>query len=171
MSQRCIRSKNGYGCMPAKNKRPVLICKKAVCFSWLADLRSCNPVHRLHRVSRLLLGSMQGLQLHGRSSLCLTQRRAFAGRLQHGHLRAPKQCKPFRTGQSAGAATVERDVAAPRLIQHKAEAFWFYRFLSIVYDHIVNPGHWTEDMRTDALEPAKLTDPNLKVLPYMSLRV
>lgn len=29
---------------------------------------------------------------------------------------------------------------APRLIQHKAEAFWFYRFLSIVYDHIVNPG-------------------------------
>jgi len=50
------------------------------------------------------------------------------------------------------------------LIQHKAEAFWFYRFLSIVYDHIVNPGHWTEDMRTDALEPAKLNDPNLKVV-------
>jgi hypothetical protein len=103
------------------------------------------------------------------------------------------------------------------------QAFWFYRFLSIVYDHIVNPGwfkqldnstasscepdarisfpcnsqncssilrcaprahvqvylnamcmrapgllhwlagHWTEDMRTDALVPAKLDSPDLKV--------
>lgn len=51
----------------------------------------------------------------------------------------------------------------PRLIQHKAEAFWFYRFLSQVYDHIVNPGHWTEEMREDALEPAKLDSPTLKV--------
>ena len=31
--------------------------------------------------------------------------------------------------------------------QHKKEAFWFYRYLSIVYDYIVNPGHWTDDMR------------------------
>jgi len=44
-----------------------------------------------------------------------------------------------------------------RLIQHKHEAFWFYRYLSIVYDHIVNPGHWTQDMRRDALEPANLS--------------
>ena len=50
------------------------------------------------------------------------------------------------------------------LIQHKEEAFWFYRFLSIVYDKIVNPGHWTVDMRTDALEPANLNDANLKVV-------
>lgn len=28
----------------------------------------------------------------------------------------------------------------------------------------VNPGHWTVDMRDDALEPAKLDDPGLKVL-------
>jgi len=54
-------------------------------------------------------------------------------------------------------------VSRLRLIQHKSEAFWFYRFLSIVYDHIVNPGHWTEDMREDALEPAKLDSPDLKV--------
>ncbi len=27
----------------------------------------------------------------------------------------------------------------------------------------VNPGHWTVDMRDDALEPAKLDDPGLKV--------
>ena len=49
------------------------------------------------------------------------------------------------------------------MIQHKNEAKTFYRFLSIVYDHIVNPGHWTVDMRNDALEPAKLDDPTLKV--------
>ena len=28
----------------------------------------------------------------------------------------------------------------------------------------VNPGHWTEDMRTDALEPAQLNDSSLKVM-------
>jgi len=27
----------------------------------------------------------------------------------------------------------------------------------------VNPGHWTEDMREDALSVAELSDPNLKV--------
>ena len=49
------------------------------------------------------------------------------------------------------------------MIQHKNEAKWFYRYLSQVYDHIVNPGHWTVDMRTDALEPAKLDSSDLKV--------
>ncbi|XP_062188783.1 2-methyl-6-phytyl-1,4-hydroquinone methyltransferase 1, chloroplastic-like isoform X2 [Phragmites australis] len=57
-----------------------------------------------------------------------------------------------------------RPVSKPRFIQHKKEAFWFYRFLSIVYDHVINPGHWTEDMRDDALEPAELYDPELKVV-------
>lgn len=32
-----------------------------------------------------------------------------------------------------------------------------------VYDVIVNPGHWTEDMRADALQPAQLDSPDLKV--------
>ena len=32
----------------------------------------------------------------------------------------------------------------------------------------VNPGHWTVDMRTDALEPAKLDSPTLKVYPTPS---
>lgn len=54
-------------------------------------------------------------------------------------------------------------MSAPRMIQHKQEAFWFYRFLSIVYDHVVNPGHWTEDMRDDALSVAQLDSPDLKV--------
>ena len=30
------------------------------------------------------------------------------------------------------------------------------RYLSIVYDNIVNPGHWTEDMREEALSIAGL---------------
>lgn len=50
------------------------------------------------------------------------------------------------------------------MIQHKQEAYWFYRFLSIVYDHIVNPGHWTKDMRDDALVPANLDSADLKVV-------
>ncbi|KAF8117907.1 hypothetical protein N665_0008s0245 [Sinapis alba] len=57
-----------------------------------------------------------------------------------------------------------RPSAQPRFIQHKKEAYWFYRFLSIVYDHIINPGHWTEDMRDDALEPADLSHPNMRVV-------
>ena len=57
-----------------------------------------------------------------------------------------------RTARSAAAG----ETAPFRLIQHKHEAWWFYRYLSQVYDHIVNPGHWTKDMREDALEPALL---------------
>ncbi|KAI5054941.1 hypothetical protein GOP47_0030086 [Adiantum capillus-veneris] len=62
------------------------------------------------------------------------------------------------------STSASRPASQPRFIQHKQEAFWFYRFLSIVYDHIINPGHWTEDMREDALEPADLNDPNLTVV-------
>ncbi|GBG76760.1 hypothetical protein CBR_g22976 [Chara braunii] len=62
------------------------------------------------------------------------------------------------------SVSAERPPSQPRFIQHKQEAFWFYRFLSIVYDHIVNPGHWTEDMREEALEPADLSDRELKVV-------
>lgn len=57
-----------------------------------------------------------------------------------------------------------RPLSQPRFIQHKQEAFWFYRFLSIVYDHVINPGHWTEDMRDDALEPADLYSRNLTLV-------
>ncbi|GJW16426.1 2-methyl-6-phytyl-1,4-hydroquinone methyltransferase, chloroplastic [Tanacetum coccineum] len=56
------------------------------------------------------------------------------------------------------SVVVPRPASQPRFIQHKKEAFWFYRFLSIVYDHVINPGHWTEDMRDEALEPADLDD-------------
>ena len=50
-----------------------------------------------------------------------------------------------------------------RLIQHKKEAFWFYRFLSLGYDRWVNPLFWTESMRDDALGVARL-EPGLTVV-------
>eukprot|EP00274_Cyanoptyche_gloeocystis_P007832 CAMPEP_0196653402 /NCGR_PEP_ID=MMETSP1086-20130531/3022_1 /TAXON_ID=77921 /ORGANISM="Cyanoptyche gloeocystis , Strain SAG4.97" /LENGTH=384 /DNA_ID=CAMNT_0041984581 /DNA_START=87 /DNA_END=1241 /DNA_ORIENTATION=- len=43
-----------------------------------------------------------------------------------------------------------------RLIQHKKEAFWFYRFLSLIYDDFINPFHWTEEMRDESLKIAHL---------------
>lgn len=65
--------------------------------------------------------------------------------------------------QASSTTTQQSTAGKLRFIQHKEEAFWFYRFLSIVYDKVVNPGHWTEDMREDALSVAKLDSPSLKV--------
>jgi MPBQ/MSBQ methyltransferase len=50
------------------------------------------------------------------------------------------------------------------LIQHKREAYWFYRFLSLGYDRWVNPLFWTPEMRAQALEHAALDDPDLRTL-------
>ena len=50
------------------------------------------------------------------------------------------------------------------LIQHKREAYWFYRFLSLGYDRWVNPLFWTPEMRAQALATAGLDDPELDVL-------
>ncbi|KAK9160807.1 hypothetical protein Syun_007148 [Stephania yunnanensis] len=62
------------------------------------------------------------------------------------------------------SVSASRPASQPRFIQHKKEAFWFYRFLSLIYDHVINPGHWTEDMRDEALEPAELNDRRLLVV-------
>ena len=78
--------------------------------------------------------------------LVLTRRGGGGGNISVARLRC--------AASSSSAAA--RPMSQPRFIQHKKEAFWFYRFLSIVYDHVINPGHWTEDMRDDALEPADL---------------
>eukprot|EP00172_Hildenbrandia_rubra_P003793 Plantae.Rhodophyta-Hildenbrandia_rubra.ctg6553.p1 GENE.Plantae.Rhodophyta-Hildenbrandia_rubra.ctg6553~~Plantae.Rhodophyta-Hildenbrandia_rubra.ctg6553.p1 ORF type:complete len:340 (+),score=39.54 Plantae.Rhodophyta-Hildenbrandia_rubra.ctg6553:164-1183(+) len=70
----------------------------------------------------------------------------------------------------SAAASERVETPPPRkgrgLIQHKREAFWFYRFLSIVYDTIVNPFHWTCAMRDRSLRQAHLEDNNgdLKVV-------
>jgi MPBQ/MSBQ methyltransferase len=50
------------------------------------------------------------------------------------------------------------------LIQHKREAYWFYRVLSLGYDRWVNPLFWTPRMRAQALEDARLDDAALSVL-------
>jgi MPBQ/MSBQ methyltransferase len=49
-----------------------------------------------------------------------------------------------------------------RLIQHKKEAYWFYRFLSLGYDRYVNPLFWTARMRAEALELARLDRADLR---------
>ena len=51
-----------------------------------------------------------------------------------------------------------------RLIQHKKEAYWFYRFVSPLYDRWVNPLFWTPELRTEALALARLDDRHLLTL-------
>ncbi len=48
-----------------------------------------------------------------------------------------------------------------RFIQHKAEAYWFYRVVSLGYDRWINPLFWTESMRDTALTLARLDRPDL----------
>lgn len=50
-----------------------------------------------------------------------------------------------------------------RFMQHKTEARWFYRFVSIGYDRYINPLFWTEEMRDASLELAHLDRPDLEV--------
>jgi len=50
-----------------------------------------------------------------------------------------------------------------RFIQHKAEAYWFYRVVSLGYDKWINPLFWTEAMRDEALALARLDRPDLEV--------
>lgn len=50
------------------------------------------------------------------------------------------------------------------LIQHKKEAYWFYRFVSPVYDRWVNPLFWTIQLRSAALRLARLDDRSLRTL-------
>jgi MPBQ/MSBQ methyltransferase len=51
-----------------------------------------------------------------------------------------------------------------RLIQHKREAYWFYRVLSLGYDDWINPLFWTPAMRARALAAARLHRRDLAVL-------
>ena len=50
------------------------------------------------------------------------------------------------------------------MIQHKREAYWFYRFLSLGYDEWVNPLFWTPRMREQALAAARLDRRDLETL-------
>jgi MPBQ/MSBQ methyltransferase len=51
-----------------------------------------------------------------------------------------------------------------RFIQHKAEARWFYRVVSLGYDGWINPLFWTAPMRDRALALARLDDRALEVV-------
>jgi MPBQ/MSBQ methyltransferase len=51
-----------------------------------------------------------------------------------------------------------------RFIQHKAEARWFYRVVSIGYDRWINPLFWTPEMRERALTVARLDRGDLDVV-------
>jgi MPBQ/MSBQ methyltransferase len=51
-----------------------------------------------------------------------------------------------------------------RFIQHKAEAYWFYRVVSLGYDRWINPLFWTEAMRDSALALARLDRADLDVV-------
>jgi MPBQ/MSBQ methyltransferase len=51
-----------------------------------------------------------------------------------------------------------------RLIQHKREAYWFYRVVSLAYDDWVNPLFWTPRMREQALAAARLDRRDLETL-------
>uniref|UniRef100_A0A0D6R3F4 MPBQ/MBSQ family SAM-binding methyltransferase profile domain-containing protein n=1 Tax=Araucaria cunninghamii TaxID=56994 RepID=A0A0D6R3F4_ARACU len=100
------------------------------------------------------------------SGLCFSNSEITGTSLPKLYLPVPtlKNRKREGAGVSRCSISSSRPASQPRFIQHKREAFWFYRFLSIIYDHVINPGHWTEDMREDALEPADLYSRNLLVL-------
>src|SRR4051812_43780977 len=51
-----------------------------------------------------------------------------------------------------------------RSIQHKAEAYWFYRVVSLAYDRWINPLFWTEPMRDTALALGRLDRRDLDVV-------
>src|SRR3954471_15119286 len=70
----------------------------------------------------------------------------------------PRQARRF-------GAPVRR-VAGPlvRALQHKTEAYWFYRVLSLVYDRWVNPLFWTPAMRAAALAHGALDAPDVRVV-------
>ncbi|XP_039005714.1 2-methyl-6-phytyl-1,4-hydroquinone methyltransferase, chloroplastic-like isoform X2 [Hibiscus syriacus] len=81
-----------------------------------------------------------------------------------GFISSTRISRPLTTMAPKCSLSASRPASQPRFIQHKKEAFWFYRFLSIIYDHVINPGHWTEDMRDDALEPVDLNNRNMIVV-------
>jgi len=51
-----------------------------------------------------------------------------------------------------------------RFLQHKEEAYWFYRYLSIGYDRWINPWFYTAPMRDSGLELARLDRRDLDVV-------
>ena len=80
-----------------------------------------------------------------------------------GHV-GVRRSLPAREGGTAPRSAIRRVGRRVRLLQHKTEAYWFYRFLSLVYDRWVNPLFWTEAMREVALDAAGLGERGLRTL-------
>jgi len=51
-----------------------------------------------------------------------------------------------------------------RFLQHKEEAYWFYRYLSIIYDTFINPWFHTPKMRDEGLKLVCLDRKDLEVV-------
>lgn len=131
---------------------------------------SAQAIH--HRPSTLRARSVLRAPTHSRTSVCgaLTQRSEITQPADISGLaptqppsNIPSMQVVTKFTETSAASTYQRSPGQQRLIQHKKEAYWFYRYLSIVYDYIVNPGHWTTDMREDALSVAQLNSKDLKV--------
>ena len=114
-----------------------------------------------------LLNGVENLKHVG---LISPPRVSFIGSDFHGNCFPIRVLLPYTRNSDAKilvpkcSLSASRPASQPRFIQHKKEAFWFYRVLSIVYDHVINPGHWTEDMRDEALEPTDLYDRRMRVV-------
>ena len=96
-----------------------------------------------------------------RTRFLLPQARRAAVRLQPRCSNRPASWralygKASAAGSSAPNVTPVEERKRRGFIQHKREAYWFYRFLSIVYDAVVNPFHWTVEMRDTSLQQAGL---------------
>src|SRR3712207_6514186 len=101
--------------------------------------------HRTSRPSARVSDSRSDVAVRHSASGVAAARRRWCGRTTG----APSQA----SGRSAGEIS---SAAAMRLIQHKREAYWFYRVVSLLYDDWVNPLFWTPRMREQALAAARL---------------
>eukprot|EP00252_Welwitschia_mirabilis_P006520 TRINITY_DN1740_c0_g1_i2.p1 TRINITY_DN1740_c0_g1~~TRINITY_DN1740_c0_g1_i2.p1 ORF type:complete len:362 (+),score=63.36 TRINITY_DN1740_c0_g1_i2:294-1379(+) len=116
------------------------------------------------RINRASLKRCEMSSLKASSTVLNLPKAEFSGALwPHTSLTISSSRKSMKHCTMCSISS-SRPVSQPRFIQHKREAFWFYRFLSLIYDNLINPGHWTEDMRDEALEPADLWNRNLIVL-------
>ena len=99
------------------------------------DVSQMHSVHHGHPAAQQRCPSPASLCLRSRSRPQISQ---FHRPAQHAGLHRPvSRHARDHIICSASSQTLSAGSAKPlRFIQHKEEAFWFYRFLSIVYDHI-----------------------------------
>src|SRR4051794_16901981 len=90
------------------------------------------------------------------------ERRPRRPRLDHALL--PARLDAVLRGVRDRRGGVPAGLVGVRFIQHKTEAYWFYRVVSLGYDRFINPLFWTEPMRDAALALARLDRADLDVV-------